>query len=154
MATKLNQIIAVEKGAKTRAFSKITDAYQLLQKPAVLSGISRSYQPVDEDGEKYPPESTKVQVKADELIAEVTSTLTELFDVTATKDWANCAATADVVVDGETILTAVPVTTCCSSRSSWSTSTRSSRSCRSSILQIPGPSTPRLTPTRPTRCRR
>jgi hypothetical protein len=110
MATKLNQIIAVEKGAKTRAFAQITDAYQLLQKPAVLAGIARTYQPVDEDGEQYPPESTRVQVKAEDLIAEVTASLTELFDVTATKDWANCTATADIVVDGVTIVAAVPVT--------------------------------------------
>jgi len=67
MATKLNQIIAVEKGAKSRSFAKITDAYQLLQKPAVLAGISRTYQPSDEDGEQYPPESTRVQVKAEDL---------------------------------------------------------------------------------------
>lgn len=110
MATKLNQIIAVEKGSKTRSFAKITEAYQLLQKAAVLAGISRTYQPVDEDGEQYPPESTKVQVKAEDLITDVTASLTELFDVTATKDWANCSARADVVVDGETVLTAVPIT--------------------------------------------
>lgn len=110
MATKLNQIIAVEKGSKTRAFATITDTYQLLQKPSVLSGISRTYQPVDEDGEQYPPESTRVQVRAEDLIAQVATSLTELFDVTATKDWANCAATADVIVDGETVLAAVPVT--------------------------------------------
>lgn len=107
--TKLNQIIAVEKGAKSRAFSKSTEAYQILQKPAVLAGISRTYQPVDEDGEQYPPESTKVQIKAGDLIEEVTAALTELFDVTATKDWANTTARADVVVDGETIVADVPV---------------------------------------------
>jgi hypothetical protein len=32
-----------------------------------------------------------------------------LFDVTATKDWANCVAKADVAVDGTTILRDVPV---------------------------------------------
>ncbi|MBA3531781.1 MAG: hypothetical protein H0T73_07680 [Ardenticatenales bacterium] len=38
------------------------------------------------------------------------TTLTELFDVTATKDWTNCSARADVVVDGQTLLTQVPIT--------------------------------------------
>ena len=38
------------------------------------------------------------------------SPLTELFDVTATKEWANCEATADVVIDGTTLLANVPVT--------------------------------------------
>jgi hypothetical protein len=36
--------------------------------------------------------------------------LTQLFDVTATKDWANTRARADVVVDGQTLLTQVPAT--------------------------------------------
>lgn len=110
MATKLNQIIAVEKGAKTKSFAAITDAHQVLQKPAVLAGISRTYQPADEDGEQYPPESTKVQVKAEELARDVAAALVELFDVTATKDWANAEATADVEVDGEVIVAAAPVT--------------------------------------------
>lgn len=32
-----------------------------------------------------------------------------LFDVTATKDWANCEARADVTVDGWVLVSAVPV---------------------------------------------
>ena len=36
--------------------------------------------------------------------------LTRLFDVTATKDWTNCVARADVVVDGTPLLRDVPVT--------------------------------------------
>jgi hypothetical protein len=36
--------------------------------------------------------------------------LTRLFDVTATKDWANGQARADVVVDGNVLLSDVPVT--------------------------------------------
>jgi hypothetical protein len=35
--------------------------------------------------------------------------MTRLFDVTATKDWANCTAKADITVDGRTILRDVPV---------------------------------------------
>ena len=81
----MNQIIAVEKGAKSKAFAAVTEAHQVLQKSAVLAGISRTYQPADEDGEQYPPESTKVQVKAEELASEVSAILVEPFDVTATK---------------------------------------------------------------------
>ncbi|HEY3502177.1 MAG TPA: hypothetical protein VGN37_05215 [Actinocatenispora sp.] len=107
---KLNQIIAVEKGVKSRSFQELTASHHTLQKQAALSGISRTYQPKDEEGERLPPESTRVQVKADEVIRETTRILTKLFDVTATKDWANCAARADVTVDGRTILSDVPVT--------------------------------------------
>jgi hypothetical protein len=108
--TKLNQIIAIEKGVKTSAFQKLTDIYQLLQKNALLSGISRTYRPRDEEGEQLPPESTRVQVRSEEVIREVTEELTRLFDVTATKEWANCEAKADVMVDGSVLLKSVPAT--------------------------------------------
>jgi hypothetical protein len=109
-ATRLNQIVAVEKGVKSRSFSELTDAHHALQKSALLSGISRTYRPKDEEGEQLPPESTRVQVKSDEVIRQTAQILTRLFDVTATKDWANCAAKADVVVDGTTLVADVPVT--------------------------------------------
>jgi hypothetical protein len=109
MTTKLNQIIAVEKGVKSGALRDLTDAHHALQKPALLAGISRTYQPKDEDGEVLPPEATRVQVKTEDVLRRTASVLTRLFDVTATKDWANCVAKADVVVDGRTLLSDVPV---------------------------------------------
>ncbi|GHO68159.1 hypothetical protein KSC_070510 [Ktedonobacter sp. SOSP1-52] len=110
MAAKLNQIIAVEKGTKSRTFQELTEAHHALQKPTLLSGISRTYRPKDEEGEQLPPESTHVQVKAEDIIRKTIETLTKLFDVTATKDWANCVAKADVVVDGQVLLAQVPAT--------------------------------------------
>jgi hypothetical protein len=105
---KLNQIIAVEKGVKSQALRDLTDAHQQLQKPALLSGIARTYRPKDEEGEQFPPESTKVQVKSEEVIRKTVEIMTKLFDVVATKDWANTQAKADVVVDGQVLLTQVP----------------------------------------------
>jgi hypothetical protein len=107
---RLNQIIAVEKGIKSRSFQELTDAHHALQKPALLAGISRTYRPKDEEGEQLPPESTKVQIKSEEIIKQTVEILTRLFDVTATKDWANGQARADVVVDGNVLLSDVPVT--------------------------------------------
>ncbi|PJN29622.1 hypothetical protein [Kitasatospora sp. CB02891] len=107
---KLNQIIAVEKGVKSKSFQELTQAHQDLQKPALLAGISRTYQPKDEEGEQLPPESTRVQVKAEDVLRTTAATLTRLFDVTATKDWANTEARADVVVDGRTLVADAPVT--------------------------------------------
>ncbi|WP_433338517.1 hypothetical protein [Spirillospora sp. CA-294931] len=107
---KLNQIIAVEKGVKSKSLRELTDAHQTVQKQPLLSGISRTYQPKDEEGEQLPPESTRVQVKAEEVLRDTAATLTRLFDVTATKDWTNCVARADVTVDGRVLLRDVPVT--------------------------------------------
>jgi hypothetical protein len=110
VATKLNQIIAVEKGVKSKSFQELTEAHHAVQKVALLSGISRSYQPKDEEGEQLPPESTRVQLQTEDLLGRVAETLTRLFDVTATKDWSNLTARADVKVDGQTIARDVPVT--------------------------------------------
>lgn len=107
---KLNQIIAIEKGVKSQSYRELTDAHQTLQKPTLLSGISRTYRPTDDEGDTFPPESTLVQARADEIIDQTTAILTRLFDVTATKDWSNGAARSNVVVDGETLLEDVPVT--------------------------------------------
>ncbi len=49
---KLNQITAVEKGIKSGTLRDLTDVHNSLQKPARLSGISRTYQPKDEEGEQ------------------------------------------------------------------------------------------------------
>ncbi|HEX2905802.1 MAG TPA: hypothetical protein VHO69_03005 [Phototrophicaceae bacterium] len=107
---KLNQIIAIEKSVKSQSLRELTDAHQVLQKPAMLAGIARTYRPKDEEGEQLPPEATKVQIKTEEVIHKTVDILTRLFDVTATKDWANDKAKADVVVDGKVLLSQVPVT--------------------------------------------
>ncbi len=111
MATqRLNQIVAIEKGVKTRAQKELTDAHQDLQKNALLSGISRTYKPLDDAGERFPAESTRVQKRADEVIKHVREILVDLFDVTAQRDTTNCVAKADVVVDGKTLAKDVPAT--------------------------------------------
>lgn len=107
---KLNQVIAIEKGTKSRSLQDLTEAHHNLQKTTLLAGISRTYRPKDEEGEQFPPESTRVQIRAEDVIRSTSETLTKLFDVVATKDWANCDAKADVVVDGKVLLSQVPAT--------------------------------------------
>lgn len=106
---RLNQIIAVEKGIKSKSVQELAAIQQTLQKPALFSGIARTYRPRDEEGEQLPPESNRVQVKVEDILRQAVEVLTNLFDVTATKDWVNCHARADVVVDGQILLTQVPV---------------------------------------------
>jgi hypothetical protein len=107
---QLNQIIALEKGVKSRSYADFTAAHQQLQKAALLAGISRTYKPKDDEGEQLPPESTRVQLRATEVLDQVKASLTRLFDVTLTKDTGNGAAKASIVVDGVTIAADVPVT--------------------------------------------
>lgn len=108
--TKLNQIIAIEKGVKSKALRGITDLYHEAQKVQLFSGISRTYRPKNDDGDQLPPESTLVQLRADAILGKMSADLTRLFDVTLTKDLANTEAMSDIVVGGETLATSVPVT--------------------------------------------
>ncbi len=107
---KLNQIIAIQAGKKSQAKETLTEAYHKLKKPDLLSGIVRTYQPKDEDGEPLPEERKQVQLKVNELIRQVARDLAEMYDVVATQDWSNCQARADIIVDGRTLLRQVPVT--------------------------------------------
>lgn len=65
---RLNQIIAIEKGIKSRSAQELAEFQKAIQKPTLLSGISRTYRPKDEEGEQLPPESKKVEVKAEEIL--------------------------------------------------------------------------------------
>lgn len=108
--TKLNQIVAIEKTLKNQTNQDLTAAYHQIQKQEPLKGIARAYTPKDEEGDKLPPESTLVQITCDQVIAQVAAIMSRLIDVTATKDSANCSARADVMVDGKTLLSQVPIT--------------------------------------------
>lgn len=107
---KLNQIIAMLNGKKNQAQKDITEVYKKLQKETLFEGISRTYQPLDEDGETQPPERKNVQFTARLAIDECRQALGKMFDITATQDFNNCDAKSDIVVDGQTILSDVPVT--------------------------------------------
>lgn len=110
--TKLNQIIAIEKGVKNKATRVETDLYHSLEKKQLFSGLARTYTPRDEeDGDQLPSESVFVQVKSEKVIEQLSEAITRVMDVTATKDWANTLTRADVKVDGRVVVPDVPVTT-------------------------------------------
>lgn len=105
---KLNQVLAIEKGIKTRVYAQVTDLHKATQKPMLMNGFEKKYQRKDEEAENYPPESQKVQFQHKDVVEQISAALAELFDITATKDFANCLTKADVVVDGEVLLREVP----------------------------------------------
>jgi hypothetical protein len=107
---KLHQVIAVKEGVVKRTHERLSRNHHMLAKPTLLAGFTKSYEPLTEEGEKLQGEETRVQVRVDEVIADTIECMTELLDTTATVDFANCEARADVVVDGQVVLTGVPVT--------------------------------------------
>lgn len=108
--TKLNQILAIEKGVRGDTEKVVTRHYHILQKVTLLSGLTRTYRKLDDADPDLPGESTLVQVKIPDILDDMAVTLTKLFDVTAAKDWTNCKAKANIVVAGQTLLSDVPAT--------------------------------------------
>jgi hypothetical protein len=107
---KLNQVIAVEKGIKNRVIADLDKIDKVMQKPALFDGFAKNYRKKADDDEDVPPQKQNVQVKVKETLRAVSERLSHLFDVTAQKDFANCVAKADVVVDGSSIIKDAPAT--------------------------------------------
>jgi hypothetical protein len=107
---KLNQIIAIANGKKTQCEAAVTGVYHKLQKADLLTGIARTYKPKDDEGDRLPSEYKNVQYRVGDALIEAEKAWTELFDILATQEYANCKAAADVIVDGQVILPQVPVT--------------------------------------------
>jgi hypothetical protein len=107
---KLNQIVAVVAGKKTRTEKALGDLNKLVQKPELFSGLSRVYEPAEENGEMLPPESKFPQKNVDEVITQARELLIGVIDAIATQEYGNTKANADVVVDDVTLLVGVPIT--------------------------------------------
>lgn len=106
--TKLHQILAISNDVKARAQRTRERAMDNIGKDGPLSGLERSYRPRNVEGEELPPESVRVQLTVEKITDRLASDLSRYWDVTATKDWANAEATADVIVDGTLLLERVP----------------------------------------------
>lgn len=113
MSTKelpLNQILAIEKGIKTRSYARVTELHKKSSSPTPMNGHTRTYVPTAEDETQLPPEKQNVQMTFGTALTETRSALTELWNIAATKDFGNCTAKADVVVDGVTLIEGAPAT--------------------------------------------
>lgn len=105
---KLNQIIALVQGKKTRIAKTLTEVHHGWHKDRI-SGISRTYTPKDDDGEIFPPESKIVQVKVLDTLGGIQNELIDYYNIIATQEIGNTQAKADVKVNDKVILKNVPV---------------------------------------------
>lgn len=108
---KLHQYLALHKGAFSDGEGRLTKVYHALDKNALLSGVLKTYKPNDEEGQQLPSEGTKLQLRVPVLLREAVPALVRQVDLQATVDAGNQQATANVVVDGEVVLSDVPIET-------------------------------------------
>ena len=111
MATKLNQVIATEKGIKARAHGVLSELDKTIQKAELFNGLTRVYLKKDDEGEDLPSEKKHIQFRIQDVLGTMRMSQGELFDVTAQKDIANTVAKAAVMVDGLQVLPELPVST-------------------------------------------
>lgn len=106
---KLNQVIAIEKGIKSGVYSALTDFNKAAQKAELFNGFQKNYKKRDEDSEDLPSEHKRVQFSTGAVLQSVERELTQLMSVTARKDFTNCVAKGNVMLDGNVIIADVPV---------------------------------------------
>jgi hypothetical protein len=107
---KLNQIVAVVSGKKTRVEKELGDLNKVVQKGELFQGLSRTYQPVDDGGEQFPSESKQPQKNAAEIVEAAKGILSGIIDAVATQEYGNTTAKADVKVGGQVVVKDAPVT--------------------------------------------
>lgn len=107
---RLHQIIPVEKSVKDTTHKAMEEARRGLANASALNGFSKTYRPKDEEGDRLPSEGKKVQYTAPDILALVGANLARLFNIVATKEYANTEAKADVIVDGVALVSQAPVT--------------------------------------------
>lgn len=100
---KLNQVIAIGKGRKADAEKAITKAYHDIQANPRLSGVTKSYRPTAEDGEQLPSEGTRLQLHANEVIAQFATAVTSWLDIELTNAVGNQIARGTVTVPNLTL---------------------------------------------------
>lgn len=105
---KLHEVVAILSGKKTRATKLLTEAHHGW-KQELINGISRSYEPLDAEGEKLPSESKRVQVRVGDVVKKTVEELVDYMDIVATQETGNTIAKADVVVEGKIVIKDAPV---------------------------------------------
>lgn len=107
---KLNQIVAVVQGKKSRALKLLTEAHRGWNKEAI-SGISKIYQPKTEDGDQLPAENKQIHVNVPAKIRETMEQVEGMLNVVMSQENGNTQARGTIEVDGSNFLIDVPVGT-------------------------------------------
>lgn len=107
---KLHQVIALANGKRSQVQSAVTAVYKQIQKGQLFDGLVRTYRPELEDEQQLPAESKGVQATWKRCVDSTVKHWSQLLNITATQDYANCEAKGTIRVDGKVILADVPVT--------------------------------------------
>lgn len=112
MDTQLHEIIAVEPSIKIKADNVLKEGGDTFTKrQGHFKGQIRTYDPVDDDGEKFPDESKELVTTVPEKLKYIFNAIIDKIDVIGTKEETNTEAVADVIIDGKVIFAKLHATT-------------------------------------------
>jgi hypothetical protein len=108
---KQHHLLAFLGRVQERETNAISVIYKRLQKAGLYSGRRITYTALEDTdlAAAKPPEGNQVQFYVHMELEELQAHLTELYNLTATRDWANLEARGTIKVDGQVILADVPV---------------------------------------------
>lgn len=112
MGQKLHTIVALVQGRKKRwdeFINKTHHGWGKVEQNSPLIGITRVYQPVEEDGEKLPTERRELQAVVRKSVAELITEAKQFYNLIHCNESSNCEAVADVVVGGKVLVEKAPV---------------------------------------------
>lgn len=106
---KLNQVVAIEKAIKEKVNKQTAPLFHTSKQPAFFVGITKTYEPLNADGERLPDDSTRLQNTVPEILEAFAAPVAKMLDTQLTKETANTEAFADVVLDGAVLIEHAPV---------------------------------------------
>ncbi len=108
---KLYELLAVEGSLKSQVESALSGIKKLFGEGASkLVGQIRTYKPFDDEGERFPPESSGIATTVDKELDNLRSVFGRYLDACVQKEATNQRATADVVIDGKALFSGLPAT--------------------------------------------
>lgn len=108
---KLHELLAVEPDLAGEAQRLLTQREKLFKEGEVrFKGIFRTYKPLEETGEDFEPEITKLATTVRQELEGCEQVLGAWIDASVQKEVTNTRTKADVVIDGQMILQGLPAT--------------------------------------------
>jgi hypothetical protein len=105
---KLHQVIALVAGRKT-AIQKLLTTLHHGWRAERMMGITRTYLPKDQEGERFPSETKVLQLRVSDELAKLRDELSAFWDLVCMQEAANTEAKNHITVDGMVLAEDVPV---------------------------------------------
>jgi hypothetical protein len=107
--TKVHELVAVEPDLKIKGQRGVAETENLFTAGLVrLTGQSRTYYPILEEGERLPSEVSELATTVKQELGRLAREFGAWVDVALQKEVANGHTSADVIVDGQVILRGLP----------------------------------------------